>query len=86
MIPAASGAIAPGTMAGRQKIALQKVCAQLDDRAQLGGGLHALGNDLHAAGVGISHHIAQDLLLIRRGINATDDGNIHLDEPGCKLQ
>ena len=41
-----------------------RVCAQLDDRAQLGGGLHALGNDLHAAGVGVSHHIAQDLLCL----------------------
>ena len=36
--------------------------------------------------VGVGHHIAQDLLLVQRGVDATDDGNIHLDEPGCKLQ
>ena len=69
-----------------KEVALQRIRAQLDDLAQFGGGLHALGNDLHAAGVGVSHHIAQDLLLVRRGVDATDDGNIHLDEPGCKLQ
>ena len=49
----AAGAIC-GRYGGRfcKEVALQRIRAQLDDLAQLGGGLHALGNDLHAARVG----------------------------------
>ena len=69
--------------------AVSDAAAELTEKALIAAkkhGVHTLGNDLHAAGVGVGHHIAQDLLLVRRGVDAPDDGDIHLDEPGCKLQ
>ena len=36
--------------------------------------------------MGIGHDVLHDLLLVRVGIDAADDGDIHLDEPGRKLQ
>ena len=63
----------------RQKISLQQINAQFNNLAQLGFGLDALGNDLHAASVCVFHNILDQLLLIRIGINIADNGDIHLD-------
>lgn len=63
----------------RQKISLQQINAQFNNLAQLGFGLNALGNDLHAASVCVFHNILDQLLLIRIGINIADNGDIHLD-------
>lgn len=67
-------------------IALQQIHAQTDDGAQLGLGLNALGNELHTAGVGVSHNVGDDLLLVTVGIDPAHNGNVDLDIPGRELQ
>ena len=51
-------------------VALQQIHAQTDDGAQLGLGLNALGDELHTAGVRVSHNVGDDLLLIAVGWSA----------------
>ena len=67
-------------------IALQQVHAQTDDGAQLGLGLNALGNELHTAGVRVSHNVGDDLLLIMVSVDPAHNGNVDLDVPGRELQ
>lgn len=67
-------------------VALQQVHAQTDDGAQLGLSLNALGDELHTAGVGVSHNVGDDLLLITVGVDPAHNGNVDLDIPGRELQ
>lgn len=51
-----------------------------------GLGLNALGDELHTAGVGVSHNVGDDLLLITVGVDSTHNGDVDLDIPGRELQ
>ena len=65
-----------------QTVALQQVHAQLQHLAQLGRGLHTLGQHQNVPGPRVVHQAGEELLLVRIGINAADNGDIHLDIAG----
>lgn len=51
-----------------------------------GLGLNALGDELHTAGVCVSHNVGDDLLLVAVGVDPAHNGNVDLDVPGRELQ
>lgn len=87
MTSAAFSSMAPGSAARRgQTVALQQVYTHLEHLAQLRQRFHALSQHLHTARVGVINERHEELLFVGIGINAPDDGDVHLDILGRDRQ